>query len=184
MNHRPLVFLDIETTGMGADQSRITEIGALRVENGVVVSTFNQLVNPEQPIPLFITRMTGISNEMVWEAPTFRGVADDLELFLDGAIFMAHNVNFDYSFIKAEFQRLGNVFKMDRMCTARLSRRLYPEHKSHALDRVIERMGLDVANRHRAFDDAEVLWKFFSAELSRHDLHLFTHVDKLTTYTR
>lgn len=79
--HRPLVFLDIETTGASAWNSRITEIGALRVENYKVVATYTQLVNPEEPIPPFISRMTGISNDMVWEQPTFKGIADDLELF-------------------------------------------------------------------------------------------------------
>lgn len=184
MNHRPLVFLDIETTGLGPDNSRITEIGALRVENGQVVSRFKQLVNPEEPVPYYITRLTGITNEMLWEAPAFRAIADDLELFLDGALFIAHNVNFDYSFIKAEFRRIGYKFNMDRACTAQLSRRLYPEHRRHGLDKIIERMGLEVANRHRALDDAEVLWKFFKQEYDSRGILLFEHVNKLTTYTR
>lgn len=182
--HRPLVFLDIETTGASAGSSRITEIGALRVENHQIVGTFSQLVNPEQPIPPFITRMTGISNEMVWEAPTFRGVAADLELFLSDAIFVAHNVGFDYSFIKAEYARLGNAFNMDRMCSVQLSRKLYPEHRSHKLDMVIERLGITVKNRHRALDDAEVIWKFFQSEYDRLGIELFGTMDKLLVNRR
>jgi DNA polymerase III subunit epsilon len=184
VKHRPLVFLDIETTGLTAQYARVTEIGALRVEEGRVVAKFKQLINPEMHIPPFITRLTGITNEMLWEAPTFRAIADDLELFLDGALFIAHNVDFDYSFIKAEFERINYRFKMDRMCSAKLSRRLYPEHKSHALDRIIERMQLDVVNRHRAYDDAEVLWKFYAAELKKRQLDLFLHMNKLTTFAR
>lgn len=184
MTHKPLVFLDIETTGMGPAQSRITEIGALRVENNKIVGTYSQLVNPEQPIPSFITRMTGISNDMVWEAPTFKGIADELELFLSDAIFVAHNVNFDYSFIKAEFARIGNGFSMDRLCSARLSRALYPEHRSHRLDKVIERLGITVQNRHRALDDAEVIWKFYQAELSRLGTDLFRHMDSVLVQAR
>ena len=178
------MFLDIETTGASARYSRITEIGALRVEDHKVVATFKQLVNPEEPIPPFITRMTGISNDMVWEAPTFRGIADDLELFLSDALFVAHNVNFDYSFIKAEYARIGNTFNMDRLCSVQLSRKLYPEHRSHKLDKIIERMGIDVINRHRALDDAEVIWKFFQAEYDRLGIELYKIADKTMIATR
>ncbi len=184
MNHRPFVFLDIETTGASARFARITEIGALRVENHQVVATYNQLINPEMPIPHFITTMTGISNEMVWDAPTFRGIADDLELFLDGALFVAHNVNFDYSFIKAEYGRFGNTFGMDRMCSVQLSRKLYPEHRSHRLDKVIERMGIEVQNRHRALDDAEVIWKFVQQEYESKGMSLYQVMNGLITYAR
>lgn len=184
MKHRPLVFLDIETTGISARGARITEIGALRVEDSRIVKSFKQLINPEEPVPYFITNLTGITNEMVWDAPTFRGIADDLELFLDGALFIAHNVGFDYGFIKMEFERIGYMFNMDRACSAKLSRRLYPEHKSHALDRLIERLNIDVANRHRAYDDAEVLWKFFQNELSLRGLDAFRALDKVTNFAR
>lgn len=176
--------MDIETTGASARTSRITEIGALRVENHQVVGTYNQLVNPEQPIPAFITNMTGISNEMVWEAPTFRGIADDLELFLSDAVFVAHNVGFDYSFIKAEYERIGNKFGMDRMCSVQLSRKLYPEHRSHRLDMVIERLGIEVKNRHRALDDAEVIWKFIQKEYEKLGLDLFKTMDTLLVHAR
>ena len=183
-NHRPLVFLDIETTGATARTSRITEIGAIRVENGKVVKEFRQLVNPEQPVPPFISRMTGIHDEMLWDAPLFQTIADELEMFLDGALFIAHNVTFDYGFIKAEFASIGRKFSMDRACTVRLSRRLHPEHRSHRLDLVIERMQVEVLNRHRAYDDAEVLWKFFQEEYQTHGAHLFEHLHKVTSVAR
>lgn len=184
VNHRPLVFLDIETTGLGPPGARITEIGALRVENGMIVKTYKQLINPEVNIPSFITRLTGITNEMLWDSPTFKGIADDLELFLDGSLFIAHNVNFDYGFIKAEFERIGYKFSMDKACTVKLSKKLYPEHRSHALDRIIERLGIDVANRHRAYDDAEVLWKFFDSEVEKNGLEVFKTLTKITSFTK
>src|SRR5690242_8855699 len=121
MKHRPLVFLDVETTGASARFGRITEIGALRVENHKVIATFKQLINPETTVSSFITRLTGITNEMLWDAPTFRTIADDLELFLSDALFIAHNVPFDYSFIKSEFERIKYPFRADRLCSARLS---------------------------------------------------------------
>jgi len=182
--HRPLVFLDIETTGAIARTSRITEIGAIRVENGKVVKEFRQLVNPEQPVPPFISRMTGIHDEMLWDAPIFQVIADQLEVFLDGALFIAHNVTFDYGFIKAEFERMGQRFSMDRACTVRLSRRLHPEHRSHRLDLIIERMSVEVLNRHRAYDDAEVLWKFFQEEYEIHGENIFDHLHKVTSPAR
>jgi DNA polymerase III subunit epsilon len=184
MIQRPLVFLDIETTGGSPLSSRITEIGALRVEEGKVVSKFSQLVNPEQHVPSFITKMTGISDDMLWDAPLFRGIADDLELFLDGAIFIAHNVNFDYSFIKAAFAEMGGKFNMDRLCTARLSRRLYPDQPRHNLDTIIERHGFIVKDRHRAYDDAQVLHEFYQKAIAEHGLDAYRAMDHLLVKTR
>lgn len=179
MHKRPLVFLDIETTGGSPLSSRITEIGALRVEDGQVVGTFNQLVNPEQHVPSFITRMTGISDDMLWDAPLFRSIADELELFLDGAVFIAHNVNFDYGFIRAAFADIGSRFDMDRLCTARLSRRLYPDQSRHNLDTIIARHGFVVADRHRAFDDAKVLFEFYEKALAEHGDSAHQTMDRL-----
>lgn len=179
MRHRPLVFLDIETTGGSARLSRITEIGALRVEDGRVVRRYSQLLNPECPVPPFIVRLTGISDDMVAQAPLFAEIADDLRELLDGAIFVAHYVQFDYGFIMQEFARLHQPFEMDRLCSVRLSRRLYPEQPRHGLDYVIERLGLRVEHRHRGFDDAEVLWQMFAYEYKKDQLNLFRNMDKV-----
>ncbi len=165
MNGRPLVFIDIETTGMGPQNSRVLEIGALRVEDGQVVKTYKQLINPEEPVPSFITGLTGINGSDVHGAPTFGEVAHELSELFNGAIFVAHNVSFDYGFIKAEFARLGQLFAQDRICTVRLSRKLYPAQRSHRLDEVIRIHGYDVESRHRAYDDAEILYKFYQDHL-------------------
>lgn len=179
MTHHPFVFLDIETTGGSPHYSRVTEIGAVRVEDGHVVSTFEQLVNPEQPIPPFITRLTGITDEDVWGAPTFSAVAANLESFLSGAIFIAHNVNFDYSFLCMEFDRLQQKLSVDRFCTARLSRKLYPQHRRHNLDSILSRHNILVTNRHRALDDAKALYEFFRLAHEEHGPLLFRHIDSL-----
>jgi DNA polymerase-3 subunit epsilon len=106
-----------------------------------------------------------------------------LEYFLRDAIFVAHNVSFDYSFIKAEFAGIGSSFNMDRFCTARLSRRLYPEQARHNLDTVIQAHGIAVKNRHRALDDASVLHEFYKKALDEHGLRLFAEIDKIMVRT-
>lgn len=183
MTHRPLVFLDIETTGGSPYDSRITEIGAVRVENGVVVASFNQLVNPQQSVPYFITKLTGINDEMLWDKPVFASVASDLEKFLNGAIFVAHNVNFDYGFIKESYRRQGSSFNKDRFCTARLSRNLYPGQRRHNLDTIIETHGIQVANRHRALDDAAALHEFYKRALDQHGLRVYAAINKIMVRT-
>lgn len=180
MNHRPLVFLDIETTGLTPTNGRVLEIGALRVENNRVVKQFSQLLQPEQQVAWFTTKLTGITDEMVWDAPLFAGIAADLELFMNDAIFVAHNVNFDYSFIKAEFARLGNNWGSDRMCTVQLSRALFPKQRKHNLDSVIEAHGITIKNRHRALDDAQVMVEFYQKCLKQHGIELYKTIDRLT----
>lgn len=184
MKHKPFILLDIETTGGSTKYGRVTEIGALRIENEKVVSTFKQLVNPEQKIPYYITKLTGIDNDMAWKAPTFKRIANELESFMSDSVFIAHNVNFDYGFIKMEFERLGCVFNMDRACSARLSKKLHPEFKSHALDRIIERLDLTIENRHRAFDDAKVIWKFLEHELNIDNLRVFRSLNDLIVHSK
>lgn len=120
-----LAFVDLETTGANPVWDRITEIGVVEVD-GDRVSTWNTLVNPERPIPEFIQQLTGIRNEMVANAPTFPQVAEELAERLQGRLFIAHNVRFDYGFVKNEYQRLGQRFRADVLCTVRLSRSLFP----------------------------------------------------------
>jgi DNA polymerase-3 subunit epsilon len=178
------VLLDIETTGGSARHSRITEIGALRIENGSVADTFQTLINPGEEVPAYITKITGITTDMVWTAPPFAAIASKLEDFLDGALFIAHFVQFDYSFIQAEFERIGITFRSDRACSVKLSRLLHPEQGRHGLDQVIERLGIAVENRHRAYDDAAVIWRFIQDEYEKDALRLFRNLARVTTYTR
>lgn len=167
MQGRPLVFVDVETTGGAAASSRILEIGALRVEDGKVVGSMNQVLDPEESVPGWITSLTGIEPHETAGQPLFADVLPHIAELFDGAVFVAHNVDFDYSFFREEYRRAGRVFAMDKLCTVRLSRALYPGERSHRLDEIIRRGRYRVANRHRAYDDAEVIYKFYHDNLTR-----------------
>lgn len=154
-------FLDIETTGGNSSWDRITEIGIRFWRAGEVVGEWQTLLNPETRISPFIENFTGISNEMVAEAPLFEEVADELEAQLKGKVFVAHNARFDYGFIKAEYRRLGRLFSAKVLCTVKLSRRLYPEFRRHNMDALIARHGLGQVQRHRAMGDVSAMLAFF-----------------------
>jgi len=152
-----LVFVDLETTGGNPAYHRITEVGIVRVQNGAVLDEWSSLVNPECPISPYIEAFTGISSEMVADAPLFADIAASVLARLGGAVFIAHNARFDYSFLRSEFRKVGVDFSSEVLCTVKLSRRLFPEHVRHNLDAVIERHGLACSARHRALGDAQVL---------------------------
>lgn len=158
----PLAIVDLETTGGHITRDRITEIGILLVD-GDQVRPWRALVNPGMPIPPFIEQMTGISNAMVAEAPPFEALAAELLQLLHGRLFIAHNARFDYSFLKNAFRRLELPWRAQQLCTVKLSRLLYPQHYKHNLDSLIARFNLGCANRHRALDDAEAVWRFLGA---------------------
>ena len=158
---RPLAFVDLETTGSTATNDRITEIGIVEVDADGAVREWQQLVNPGMVIPPFIQQLTGISNEMVASAPSFENVAADVLQRLQGRLFIAHNARFDYGFLKNEFKRLDITFRAPVLCTVKLSRTLFPEHKRHNLDSLIERHGLRAEARHRALADAQLIHQFW-----------------------
>lgn len=154
-------FVDLETTGTNPSRDRIIEIGVLRVENGELLKTFSSIVNPLIYIPSEIRSMTGITQVEVDRAPLFEEVKYELKELLADSVFVAHNARFDYGFLKSEFNRYGDRFKAKVLCTVKLSRALSPKFTRHNLDELINRFGLSCPNRHRAFDDAAVLWQFF-----------------------
>jgi DNA polymerase-3 subunit epsilon len=156
---------DIETTGGQPSGNSIVEIGVIIWDGQTILEEFHSLINPGIPIPLFITRLTGITSEMVKGAPTFDVVADRLQELFDGAIFVAHNVNFDYSFIKAEFAALGRNWSAQRLCTVRLARKAFPGNKSYGLSSICSWMGLHNEQAHRALSDARI-----AAEILRRSL--------------
>lgn len=157
----PLAFVDVETTGLRPTIDRIIEIGIVRVENGQIVRTLNTLLNPQMYVSPMIEHITGISPQLLEDAPSFEDIEEDVYSYLEGAVFVAHNVRFDYSFLRNEFKRFGRMFKAKQLCTARLSRALFPQHRHHNLSSIIERFGLICEHRHRAYDDAHVLWQFY-----------------------
>ncbi|EKD91455.1 MAG: hypothetical protein ACD_30C00005G0023 [uncultured bacterium] len=158
---KKLAFVDIETTGCRISD-RIIEIGILRVENHKLIESYQTLLNPQCHIPEEIVELTGITPSQLEAAPTFYEVKKDIYSLLEDCIFVAHNVRFDLSFLKNEFKRWEISFSPKQICTVKLSRALYPEHRHHNLDSIIERFKFKVKNRHRAFDDAKVLWDFYS----------------------
>ena len=161
MTARTLAFVDLETTGATATRDRITEIGIIEVDEDGSVREWQQLVNPGTRIPPFIEQLTGISNELVAAAPAFADVADETLRRLEGRLFIAHNARFDYGFLKNEFKRLGVTFRAPVLCTVKLSRTLFPEHKRHNLDSLIERHNLAANARHRALADAQLIRQFW-----------------------
>ena len=148
-------IIDIETTGMGIQGNKITEI-AVFIHNGKeVVEEYSTLVNPECNIPYAITRLTGINNTMVATAPKFYEVAKKLILITKDCVFVAHNVNFDYNVMHKEFSELGFPFKRKKLCTIRLSRKLIPGLPSYSLGKLCTSQGIKINDRHRAKGDAE-----------------------------
>ncbi len=158
-----ITYLDLETTGATPFKDRITEIALVRFDNGIEVARWQTLVNPEQPIPVFIQQLTGINDEMVANAPKFAEVADQLLSFLEGSVLAAHNVRFDHGFIKSEFKRLNYTLRQKVICTVKLSRLLYPQHRSHGLDAIMLRHNITSIARHRAMGDVESILAFLAS---------------------
>lgn len=145
--------VDIETTGGSAKYNRITEIAIALFDGNAIVERFSSLVNPGVYIPSYITSLTGIDDEMVADAPLFRDMILYIQKILEGSVFVAHNVNFDYSFLKKEFELAGEKFEMRKLCTVRLSRKIIPGLSSYALGNLCHHLGIINNARHRALGD-------------------------------
>lgn len=158
-------IIDIESSGGNPKKDRITEI-AIFIHNGEkVVEQYCTLVNPETYISPFITALTGITNEMVAEAPKWEEIAETVQELTKGCVFVAHNVRFDYSFICNEFKRIGQRYLRKQLCTVRLSRALLPGLHSYSLGRLCEQVGIPVEHRHRAFGDGAATAELFNVLL-------------------
>src|SRR5205814_8062220 len=168
LHQAPLAIVDLETTGTRPAADRITEIGVVEIERFEVVSEWSNLVNPGRTLPSEIQMLTGISPEMLSQAPRFADLAADLHERLAGRVFIAHNARFDYGFLRREFDRAGIKFHASAVCGVRLARRLYPRERGHDLDSLIARHGLTCSARHRAMGDAEALWQFLRIAAEEH----------------
>lgn len=173
MFKEPAVFIDIETNGGMHKRGRIIEVAAIRVENGEIVDTFTTLVNPGQRIPDWIVKLTGINQSDLDLAPSFNEIAHQLNQILEGAIFVAHNVRFDYSLIKRQLEEAGYSYNPKLFCTVRLSRHMYPEHKGHSLEKIINRHDIRVSSRHRAYDDAWASLEFTKLAIAEKGIEEF-----------
>lgn len=147
-------IIDIETTGGSPRHERITEIAIYIFDGENIIKEYSTLVNPERSIPYFITNLTGITNEMVADAPRFYEIARDIVELTEGMTFVAHNARFDYGFIRQEFKNLGYNFSRRLLDTVSLARKLLPGHKSYSLGRLCSDLDININGRHRAAGDA------------------------------
>ena len=178
------VVVDVETTGTRAIAGdRVTEVAVVEVQGGKSRVVFDSLINPERPIPSFISALTNITHEMVKDAPRFGDIAVQLAEELEGSVFVAHNAAFDWRFLSLEMQRaIGRPLAGTRLCTVRMARRLVPTLRRRTLDAVTAYYGIDIIARHRAGGDAiataEVLTRLLAAArdagiMTFDDLRLF-----------
>jgi DNA polymerase III subunit epsilon len=147
-------IIDIETTGGMPKRDKIIEIAIVIYDGSQIIDQFTSLVNPDRSIPYEITRITGIDDSMVVDAPRFFEIAKQIVLMTTDTVFVAHNVNFDYGFIREEFDKLGYTFTRKQLCTVRLSRKTFFGLPSYSLGNLIKHFGINVNARHRALDDA------------------------------
>jgi DNA polymerase-3 subunit epsilon len=163
---------DIETTGSHAAGNSIIEIAVVLFDGERVLQEFSTLVDPGVDVPPYITGLTGITTDMLAGAPTFSAIADQLEEVFEGAVFVAHNVGFDFSFIRAEFAAIGRNWNPPRLCSMRMARKAFPGQSSYGLNKICSWMGLRNEQAHRALSDARV-----SAEIMRRSLPLVSAAD-------
>jgi DNA polymerase III subunit epsilon len=161
LSFRDLAFIDTETTGLSSDDDRVIEIAVIRIRDGEPIDEFHTMVNPQKLINREQLKISGILNRDLVSAPTFAELAPNLRKILRNAVFVAHNVEFDYGFISAEFLRIGEPYQAQRLCTVELSRTIYPDYQRHGLDAIAARHNLQIAARHRAMDDTKATWEFF-----------------------
>lgn len=166
-------MVDLETTGRKPSELRIIEFAGYIVDNGEITQSFETLVHPKTDINFFITRLTGIDDEMVKDAPVFEDITQKILDFTKDAIFVAHNVTFDYGVLRREFRRLGIDFRKDHLCTVQTSKHLMKELESHNLGKISKHLGIDIPNRHRATDDALATVKLLNHLHSIGDVNAF-----------
>ena len=148
-------IVDIETTGGYAAANGITEISIYVHDGERVIDHYETLVNPQQPIPSYIQSLTGITDDMVTDAPLFQNVAEKIAAVLEGRVFVAHNVNFDYSFVKHQLAEAGYELGEKKLCTVRLSKKIVPGFKSYSLGKLCQELDIPIYDRHRAGGDAK-----------------------------
>jgi DNA polymerase III subunit epsilon len=159
-------IVDIETTGGHASANGITEVAICLHDGKKITQRYSTLVNPGREIPVYISALTGITNEMVQSAPTFEDVAADIYHLLHGQIFVAHNVNFDFSFLRYHLGIAGYDLQCNKLCTVRLGRKILPGMPSYSLGKLCRHLGIENQSRHRACGDAEATATLFSILLS------------------
>ncbi|KKS98645.1 MAG: polymerase III subunit epsilon, DNA polymerase III subunit epsilon protein [Candidatus Gottesmanbacteria bacterium GW2011_GWA2_43_14] len=157
-----ITFIDLETTGGHVARSQIIEIGIIRTEKGKIVKKYSQLVRPVSSISPFVLELTGITYEELDRAPIFEAICGEVLEMIKDSVIAAHNIRFDYGILHQEFKRCGISFSSKHFCTIKLSKLLYPGLRFYNLDHLISNFHLKIEKRHRAFDDAKVIWDLYS----------------------
>lgn len=160
-NYDEFVIFDIETTGLSAINDSITEIGAIKVKDGEVIDSFSQLINPEREIPEFITKLTGITDQMVADMPVIKKVIPKFNEFIKGSVLIAHNASFDVGFIRENLKKIKLKLDNPILDTLELSRAVFPELKNHKLNTLSKYLDINLENHHRAVDDAKATKDIF-----------------------
>ncbi|HNS41417.1 MAG TPA: exonuclease domain-containing protein [Taishania sp.] len=184
--------IDVETTGGNPKSSKITEIAIYKHDGVNVIGEFESLVNPEMPIPEFVSNLTGITDEMVANSPKFYEIAKEIIEFTKGTVFVAHNVSFDYGMIRSEYKRLGYDFRLPHLCTVQTSRKLLPDMESYSLGKLTRSLGIALKGRHRAGGDAlatakllthlmetDDVTKFIQEEIDVNELHPLLNMEEI-----
>lgn len=151
---RLYAIVDIETTGSKYPGNNIIDLGILIHDGRQVIATWQSLFKPEVPIPPFVVELTGITEDMVAEAPLFASKALEIYRLLQGCTFVAHDVNFDYLFLRHELAQAGFALELPKICTLKNSRKFLPGHPSYSLGKLCKELGIEVSDRHRALGDA------------------------------
>jgi DNA polymerase III epsilon subunit family exonuclease len=184
LRHSSFVVVDVETTGTRAYHGdRITEIAAVVVRDGEIREVYETLVNPQRPIPPFVTALTNITWAMVKNAPTFDRVAPDVLRVLEGSVFVAHNATFDWRFVSSELSRCARQKLLGRkLCTVKLARKVLPQLYRRSLDNLARYYGVEIRGRHRAGGDAIATAKCLVrmlGDLSQRGCHTWSELENL-----
>lgn len=169
-------IIDVETTGGSTKQSKITELAVYKHDGEKVIDSFITLVNPEIPIPEFISRLTGINDRMVKDAPKFYEIAKHFIEFTEDCVFVAHNAAFDYGMIRSEFKTLGFDYRRQHLCTVRAARYVIPGYLSYSLGKLTRELGISINGRHRAGGDAEATAELFTLLIEKDAKGLATFI--------
>lgn len=171
--------VDVETTGGSFLNARLTEIAIFLFDGNEIIKQFSSLINPERPIPYMITKLTGITDDMVADAPKFYEIAKQIIEITEGATFIGHNVAFDYNFVRQEFKSLGYNYKRSTLCTVKLSRKILPGYPSYSLGNLCKSLNIQVNNRHRAAGDALATTLLFKLLLDTNSESVTEHIQSI-----
>jgi len=171
-------IIDLETTGGSLKNTYITEVAIFLHDGEKVIDEYTSLVNPGCEIPQFISRLTGINNQMVENAPKFYEIAKDIVKFTEDTIFVAHNVGYDYNVLRKEFRSLGYDYRRPHLCTVRSARYLIPGHQSYSLGKIAADLGIEINGRHRAGGDALATAELFTIIYNKANQDLSNFIQK------